>query len=334
MAKRLHIVEEKFLNTIKENDLINENDRIVVGVSGGPDSITLLTCLNKYRERFKCEIIVAHINHLLREESTEEEQFVESVCKNLKLKFYSKRVNINKLSKEQKKGTEEAAREVRYNFFDEVLKKEDANKIAIAHNMNDNSETILLNLIRGAGLSGLEGIKPKEYDKFIRPLINCKREEIEDYCTINKLNPRIDKTNFESIYTRNKVRNIIIPELKKINPNVIETLSRTAEIIKDNNEYIRNETKRIFKEKAKESKNKIEIDLKEFNNLSTAIKKELILLSIESLQGNLRNIDKINVDDIAKLSTKNIGGKYIKINKNVLVKIENGKIFFLHQSIA
>ena len=334
MAKRLHIVEEKFLNTIKQNNLISKGDKIVVGVSGGPDSITLLTCLNKYKDKFGCEIIVAHVNHLLRKESTSEEQFVENVCKNLNIKFFAKRVDINKLSKEKKRGTEETAREERYNFFEEILKKEDANKIAIAHNMNDNAETMLLNLIRGTGLTGLEGIKPIEYDKFIRPLINCKREEIEEYCKINNLEPRIDKTNFENVYTRNKVRNIIIPQLKEINPNVIETLSRTSEIITYNNEYIRDDAEKVYKKIANESKEKIEISIKDFNMQQSTIKKEIIILAIKKIQGNLKNIEKVNIDDIEKLATKNVGGKYIKINKHITAKTQKGEIIFLHQSIA
>lgn len=245
MAKRLDIVEEKFLNTVKENNLIESGDVIVVGVSGGPDSITLLTCLNKYKEKFNYKIIVAHINHLIRKDSTEDEQFVENYCKKNNIPVFIKRAKVEEIAKKQKRGTEETGRKIRYDFFNEVLEKNNANKIAIAHNMNDNAETMILNLIRGTGLQGLEGIKPRN-GNIIRPLINCKREEIENYCEKNKLNPRIDSTNSENIYRRNIIRNKILPSLKEINPNIVETLSRTTKIIRENNTYIKESSQEIF----------------------------------------------------------------------------------------
>ena len=121
-GKKARCTEQKFLDTVKENNLINERDVIVIGVSGGPDSITLLTCLNTYKEKLKCSIIVAHINHLIREDSTDDEQFVENICKKLNIKFYKKRIDVVKIAKEKKKGTEETAREIRYEFFNEKKK--------------------------------------------------------------------------------------------------------------------------------------------------------------------------------------------------------------------
>ena len=257
MAKRLNIVEEKFLDTIKNNNLINSGDKIVVGVSGGPDSLTLLTLLNKYKSKFNYEIIVAHVNHLIRKDSTDDEQFVENYCKKNGIKFYCKRVNVQEIAKQQKKGEEEVGRNERYKFFDEICEKENANKIAIAHNMNDNAETMLLNLIRGTGLNGLEGIQPSQYNnRFIRPLINCNRNEIEDFCKENNLEPRIDSTNKENIYKRNIIRNKLIPFLKELNPNIIETLSRTSVIIAENNEFIQKEAQKNFN-KITELKSKI-----------------------------------------------------------------------------
>ena len=131
-----------------------------------------------------------------------------------------------------------------------ICEKENANKIAIAHNMNDNAETMLLNLIRGTGLNGLEGIQPSQYNnRFIRPLINCNRNEIEDFCKENNLEPRIDSTNKENIYKRNIIRNKLIPFLKELNPNIIETLSRTSVIIAENNEFIQKEAQKNFNRK-------------------------------------------------------------------------------------
>lgn len=328
MAKRLHYVEQSFLDTVQQNNLISEGDVIVVGVSGGPDSITLLSCLKKYKEKYKCKIVVAHVNHLIRKESTDDEQFVENLCRESNIKFYKKRENIESLSKEKKKSTEEMGRIVRYEFFDEVAKKEGANKIAIAHNMNDNAETMLLNLIRGTGLTGLEGIKPIEYNKYIRPLINCERRYIEDYCYINKLKPRIDTTNNENIYTRNVIRNKVLPILEEINPNIIQSLSRTSKIIAENNEVINNKSKEIFSKIVKNDKEKIIMDLKEFSKVENGIKSKVIQIAIEKVQGNNKNIEKANIDDVIKLAERNIGNKHIYLNKNIRVSILKGKMIF------
>ena len=277
MAKRLDKLEQNFLDTIKEKNLINKGDVIVVGVSGGPDSITLLVCLNKYKDYLGIRIICAHINHLIRKDSTEDEQFVENICKNVGVKCYVKRAEVEKIAKKQKKGTEEIGRQIRYDFFDEVAKKENANKIAIAHNMNDNAETMLLNIIRGSGLIGLEGIQAKEYGKYIRPLINCTREEIEEYCAKNNLQPRIDSTNKENIYRRNIIRNKLLPQLQELNPNIVESLSNLSKIIKVQNMHIKNEVENIYRKIGTETINK-EIETK---LLSTEIGEEAFETKIE-----------------------------------------------------
>ncbi len=328
MAKRLDTLEEKFLKTVKENNLIQENDAIVVGVSGGPDSIALLYCLNKFKNHLKYRLICAHINHLIREDSTDDEKFVESVCKKLDIPFYKKREDIISLSKKLKKGTEETGRKVRYNFFDEVSKKEKANKIAIAHNKNDNAETVLLNLIRGTGTTGLEGIQPKEYNKYIRPFIDISRSEIEVYCEKNNLQPRIDSTNKENIYNRNVIRNKVLPILKEMNPSIEDSLSRTTKIIKEQNEFIKDFVKKVYDEEVQISVGKIEMNLSDFNKQHRAIKENLVLYIINELLGSTRNIEKTNVDDIIKLAENNIGNKFIIINKKLKIFIKNKKIFF------
>ena len=299
MGKRLDIVEEKFLNTVRDYNLIESGDVIVVGVSGGPDSITLLTCLNKYKEKFNYKIIVAHINHLIRKDSTEDEQFVENYCKKNNIPVFIKRAKVEEIAKKQKRGTEETGRKIRYDFFNEVLEKNNANKIAIAHNMNDNAETMILNLIRGTGLQGLEGIRPRN-NNIIRPLINCKREEIESYCKKNNLNPRIDSTNSENIYRRNIIRNKILPSLKEINPNIVETLSRTTKIIRENNTYIKKSSQEIFEKIAivgNEEKSENQNDIKKVKEIEN---------EKDNQNGNkeIDEIDNDNKNENMKVSEK------------------------------
>lgn len=332
--QRLDPLEERFLKTVKENNLINEGDIIVIGVSGGPDSITLLSCLNKYKEKMKCKLLVAHVNHLIREESTEDEQYVERICQKYNIPVFIRREDILNLSAKWKKGTEETGRIIRYEFFDEIAKKNNANKIAIAHNMNDNAETMILNLIRGTGLSGLEGIQPYKYGRYIRPLIDCTRNQIEAYCKKNKLEPRIDYTNNENIYNRNKIRNEVIPYLKQLNPSIIETLSRTSKIISQNNTFIEKQAAELYKKIAEEEIiksdicTKVEFIIQEFNKQEKAMKNLLILMAIKRIIRDNRNIENIHIEDIIKLAQRNVGNKYLMINKNIKVEVKNNKLLF------
>ena len=196
------MVRDTILNTVNKYKLIDPNDIVVVAVSGGPDSMCLLDNLFYLREQLKIEkIVVAHLNHMIRKEAKSETEYVEDYCKRHNIEFYVKYMDILRKAEEQKIGTEEAGRNERYSFFDEVAQKVNANKIAIAHNSNDNAETVLMHLLRGSGVSGLGGIKPYREGKFIRPLIKCKRNEIEQYCEDNKLYPKYDKSNNDNTYT-------------------------------------------------------------------------------------------------------------------------------------
>ena len=335
------MLEEKVLKTIKENDLIKNEDNIVVGVSGGPDSMALLNVLislNKSK-KINCKIVVAHINHGIRVEADEETKYVQEFCEKNDITCYVKKEKVEELAKIQKIGTEEAGRKLRYSFFEGVLEKECANKIATAHTANDNAETVLMNIIRGAGTSGLKGIEIKRENKFIRPLLNCTRQEIEDYCEENKLNPRIDKTNKENIYTRNKIRNELIPFIEKeFNPNIIVALNRLSNLAKEENSFFEEKVENAYKEilikeylgnEALEGKNTIILDLKKFNQKENVIKNRIVRYTINRLFGTSKDIEKIHILDIVKLCKNNIGNKFLLPNKNLKVFVNKGKIFFI-----
>ncbi len=324
------MLKEKVLQTIKKYNLIKKGEKIVVGVSGGPDSICLINILNEIKQQEKIDLIVCHINHLIREEAGEDERFVQEYCKEKQIPFFTKHVEVEKIAKTRKIGTEEAGREERYKFFNEILEKNNANKIATAHTKNDNSETVLMNIIRGSGTSGLKGITPIRDEKYIKPLIECTREEIERYCEEKKLNPRYDKTNNENIYTRNKVRNILIPLIKEeFNPNIIETIDRLSDLAKKENEYLEEMTIKIYQENLiKEEKQEIILKLKEFNKQNEIIKGKIILYAIKKILGTNNGISKVHIDDIIKLCKNNIGNKYLTPNKNIKILVNKGKMYF------
>ena len=357
----------KAIRTIKKYRLICPGDKIVVGVSGGPDSMCLLEILTKIKQK-SCQngtsplatfdFVVAHVNHMIREEAKEDEEYVKNYCMKNDIQFYGKSIDVQKIANTNKISTEEAGRNARYKFFDEVLQKIKGNKIAIAHNKNDKVETMIMNELRGCGLQGLKGIEPIR-DKYIRPLIECERKEIEEYCRDNDIEPRIDKTNFENVYTRNKIRNIIIPYIEQeFNPNFIETMNRLSNLVTEQEEYIEKQTEIVYEKillqeniqfhqnlKSKENKEEqingtrneemiqntndkgyIILDLKKFNEQEKVIKTNIILYTITRLFNTTKGIERVHIEDIIKLCTNNIGNKYLMPNKNLKVFIKNGKI--------
>lgn len=330
-------LEEKVLQTMNTNQMIEDGEKIILGVSGGPDSMCMLKIFINLCQKgpsplaplAQFEIIVAHVNHMLRKEANEEEEYVKEYCEKNGIEFFAKRIDVEKLAHTNKIGTEEAGRKVRYDFFEEVLQQTKANKIAVAHNMNDKIETIFLHTLRGSGIEGLKGIEPKR-GRIIRPLIECERTEIEQYCEENHLKPKIDKSNFENTYHRNKVRNIVIPYVQKeFNPNIIQTMERLSTIVEAENEYMEKQTKKAYQQMIiEENLQEIIIDLKKFNLLEKVIKSRLIRYIIRRLFGSTASIEKIHIDDIIKLCDHNIGNKYLKPNKNVKVLVKNHKVCF------
>lgn len=332
--------EDKVLKTIKKYNMVEDGDKVVIGVSGGPDSMSLLNSLNNLKEKLNIKIYVAHINHMIRKEADEETEYVRNFCEKIGVEFFVKRIKVEEEAKKRKIGTEEAGRNIRYEFFKEVAKKVSANKIATAHNSNDNAETVLMNIIRGTSISGLKGIEKVRENKFIRPIIECNRQEIEEYCKEQKLNPRYDKTNYENIYTRNKIRNLLIPYLQKeFNPNIIEGINRLSNLATSNEEFLNNIVENEYKKllisgdnianNEDEKNNTIILNLKEFNKLDYVIKSRLILYTISKVYGKVTGIEKIHIDDIIKLCKNNIGNKYLTPKKEIKIFVKKGKIFFI-----
>lgn len=323
---------ENVKDNITKNNLICNNDRIIVAVSGGPDSVTLLDILYKLKDILKIdyEIIVAHVNHMIREESYSEKEYVENLCKKYNVEFNYLEVDIKKIAKELKISEEMAGREKRYEFFNSLLKEKKANKIAVAHNLDDNVETILLNLIRGTGLKGLRGMKYKN-NTIIRPLLNVKKCDILLYAEINKLNPCFDKTNNESIYLRNKIRNILIPTLKdEYNSNIVQNIIRMSKIVSCDDDFIEQYTDKIFNESiVSRDSNSITFNYLKLLNEHLSIKNRFILKLLDSL-GMYNGTQSVNIEDILELLTKNIKGKkYIKSGKFqiIILKKNLAKIF-------
>ncbi len=332
MAKREDVIILKVKENIIKNNLIENNDKIVLGLSGGPDSVFLLYVLQYIKKDLKTkyninyDIIVCHINHMIREESDLDENLSKKYAEKYNLEFYSLKSDVKSIAKVKKISEEECGRDVRYEFFENMLKKCNADKIAVAHNANDNAETIIHNFFRGTGLNGLVGIKPKN-GKVIRPILNIQKNEILEYLNKNGIEYNIDRTNTELIYTRNRIRNDLIPKIEKeYNPNIIESLNRMANKIKEDLKLINEISQDKYNKMViYKDKNSIKLNVKEFKEEKTAIKNRIVLLFIKELLGNNKGIESIHVKEISDLLDKSVTGKRFSIGNKFSIIIEKNK---------
>lgn len=239
-------MRDKAIRFIEENDLLCTNDKVIVALSGGADSVALLYFLNSIKEKYNLTVYAAHLNHNLRgEESKRDENFVKNLCEKLSVEFFLKSLDIKDMAKTSKQSEELCGREQRYLFFDELSKKLSA-KVATAHNATDNAETVLYNLCRGSSLKGVCGI-PKKRDNVIRPLLCVSRDEIERYCDENNLEYVTDSTNLEDKYNRNKIRHNAISTLKEINPNFENAVLRFCKSMEQSCDFLSEIAKKELK---------------------------------------------------------------------------------------
>ncbi len=235
--------EQKVINFIRDNNLFSAGDKILCALSGGPDSVFLLTFLLKFRRKYKIDIAALHLNHMLRGRSADsDEKFCRNLCGVKKIPFYSVKADIKSEARKQKISVEEAGRQARYSFLQSAAEKNGYTKIATGHNLDDNTETVLLNLIKGTGLKGISGI-PVKRGNIIRPLLGISKAEIRSYLLKNKVSSIADKTNLSNDYERNYIRNKIIPLLRKrLNPSLDEAVLRSSGIFRILASYIDRKT--------------------------------------------------------------------------------------------
>lgn len=323
---------ETMLNTIKSKSLFVKGDRIVIGLSGGPDSLAMTDALLKLKKIYQLELFAVHVNHMYRgEHSDADETFVKLYCEENDLPCYSFKVDVQSKAKEMGISFEEAGRSVRYEKFNQVMKEVSANKIAIAQNKNDLIETFFINLFRGAGIDGLASIDYMRDDQYIRPILDVSRKDIESYCAQNRLMPRHDHTNDENNYVRNKIRNVLLPNLRDtFNPSIDETIEKTIHIMKSEKEFWRVHQQRLFDKYCKWLDGDIHIDCFQFDKLLESEKYQLLRHCIVLLRGNLTNV---SFDTIVRITALNRTGSICEIDSkfsiikqyNVLVLFENGK---------
>jgi tRNA(Ile)-lysidine synthase len=284
----------KIKSTIKKYRLFQAGDRIIVGVSGGPDSLALLFILNSLKNEHGLSLCVAHLNHGLRKDAKEDLLFVKNISRKLNLPFMCGEVNINKLAK--KGSIEEVAREERLRFLFKSAKKFKADKIALGHTKDDQAETVLMRMLRGTGLYGLRGILPKrEIGGFtiVRPLIGLDRNNINEYLKAIKVKPRIDCSNFDDIYFRNKIRNRLLPLLaKNYNRNIKEILSDMAENAGLDYDYLFNAASLSMKQLGiRRRSGNLMFNIDKFKKFHLAIQRMILRSLLHNLIGSTRKLN-------------------------------------------
>lgn len=315
---------EKALKKIKEKNLVEKNDRIVLGCSGGPDSIFLLEVFLKIKEEYNLTLALAHINHLYRgAEADRDENFVRDLGEKNGIQVFVKRKSMELMAKEEKITLEEAGREIRYSFFDEVLEKINGNKVALAHNLDDQIETFLFRLIRGSSLEGLEGINDRR-DKYIRPINEIYKSEIIDYLDTNNILYVVDSTNLENDYTRNSIRLDLIPFIeKRYNPKFKEKINSLLNEIREVNEILEVDYSKYIFENTLSAQELI-------NEKSFYIKGKIINYYLNK---NGVSVSRRKIENIINILSSG-GSKKIKLDKSCTLIKEYDKIFVENGKIA
>ena len=297
----LHPTEKKVLSTILDHNMVQDGDLVVVAVSGGADSVCLLRILSELRDTLAMSLIVAHLNHGLRPlEDEKETEFVVGLAGEFNLPLAQEKAR--NLLKVPGTSLEEEARITRYCFFEKILSAHDAQKVALGHNMNDQAETVLMNLLRGSGLGGLSGIPPIRENRYIRPLIQVTSDEIHAYLKDKNMSFIVDSSNLEKKYLRNKIRLDLIPLLLGYQPRFIEHLGELASLCREKNRSIEEEARKCLKNATLHaSQGVMDLSIGVLKDLPMSTRFDVIREAIKQIRGTLRRINREHVKAVSDL---------------------------------
>jgi tRNA(Ile)-lysidine synthase len=326
---------KKVIKTIEKYNLLNKKDRVVVALSGGSDSTALLAALAQISKQLDFSIIVAHYNHGLRgTQSDEDEKYSQELAKKMGLIFVSGKMD----SKLQQKGVspEDFYRQQRYQFLNKVAEDYNAQKIALGHNIQDQAETVLLNLLRGSGLEGLKGILPIREGKFIRPLIEVSKEEIIAFLNEAGISYCQDSSNENNIYLRNKIRLELIPYLKeKFNPKIEENLAQMAEILRQDDDFIRNSVQEALESTYIQSlPDGISLNIEYIKGLVPSIRLRLFKEILESMIPEKNGFSFSNINALERLAQATESGKRISLPLAIVARREYDNIILTRDKIC
>lgn len=296
-----HSMVQRFADLARRRHLFGPGDRIVVAVSGGPDSVALLSLFSELVPRWKLDLCALHMNHGLRaEESDQDQEFVARLCKQLGIKLQVERISLTSLMQLRKgHSLQECAREARYSTMQVVGQSVGAKRIALGHTADDQAETVLMWMLRGSGARGLAGIPPTREGIFIRPLLEFRRGELTSYLEAKGLSFRTDSSNASSIYFRNRIRHELLPTLHRFNPAIVEALCRQAEILREEDHCLDELTvEHLNRSTVEEEPGAVTLDRSQFLALPLAVQRRLVRSLVRRLSGILQGPSFQAVSDI------------------------------------
>lgn len=302
---------EKVQKTIEKYNMFQAGDKVVVAVSGGPDSLALLYILAQLQDKWNLKLAVAHYNHLLRQEATDEASFVRCCAEELGMPVYIGEGDVARYARENNLSIQVAARELRYDFFEEILEQTGSQKLALAHQLEDQAETIVMHFLRGPSPRGLAGIPPVR-GKIVRPLIEISRREIDEYLSQKELKPVIDTSNYETVYLRNRIRLELMPALKEYNPNLENRLLRGAEIFRAEDDYLEEETARQWAKLCFWEQDRLLIKYAGYRHLPVALKRRLLRRCFWELAGSKQDLSFEQVERVYNWLETPVQGKILE----------------------
>jgi len=309
------MIEDIFKNTVKKHDLLKKKDKVILGLSGGPDSVCMLYQFLNIKKDYKLHLVGAHFNHGLRKEADQEEIFIRDLCSQLGISCISEKKDVNKFA--QGDSLEQTARDLRFDFFLKCVRQTKIRKIALAHHRDDLIETVLMRFIKGSGLRGLRGFLPKSKFKsatIIRPLIELQKKEISNWLKNNKISYSIDKSNFEDRFLRNKIRLKLLPFLKEFNPNIVDNLYNLADNLSLDYDFIFALSYKHFNDlKRGEAQKGLKLDLEGLRQLHPSLLNNVVRIAIEEVKGNLRRLESRHLREIKDLIARRPGGSIVHL---------------------
>ena len=334
-------LEPRVLQFIQEHHLVSPQQKLVVAVSGGQDSVCLLHIMLRLQEELDIRLHIAHLNHQLRgAESEADARYVANMAQQLGIPATIEQRDVKSYQARRHLSLEEAAREVRYTFLTRVAGSIEASQVAVGHTIDDHIETILLHLIRGTGTRGLRGLQPssrwqlaEDSITVIRPLLAVSRDDTTSYCQRHQLMPRLDTSNLSLSLLRNRVRLHLLPILQQYNPRITEALLRTARIVTDDLAFLDGEISRLRPEIIQKQGNTIILDRERFDGLSPALKRNLLRASMEELLGSLKDIEARHVEEVMDVLNKP-AGKRLTLPMGLTFSIEYDKYLLGHDPAA
>ncbi len=319
MMKTNKIIQ-RITKTIKKHNLISSGDRVLIGLSGGADSVFLLHVLHELSKTLGFGIGACHVEHGIRGiDAVKDMEFSKALCAEMGIDCYACSFDVPSVAKNKKLSLEAAGRLVRYDYFKKIMQEEGYNLLATAHHRDDKVETIVMNMLRGCGLKGFVGIEYKNGD-IIRPLIDITKSQILHWCEDNKISYCTDETNSQTEYTRNKIRHKLLPELREFNPSFDEAIIRQSSIIEDEDAYLKN----IADEALKACMDGDGLSCKKLSSYHKAIQRRVIYSFLASVKGTSRDITYDDVDSVLSICALGETGKSCNLSGGVTVSISYG----------